>query len=152
MLLKHRMTYRLIIDPELRDIDFTGAQIEVYQLLNSPIGWEKYGYTFVPVLDNENVLIQISTPLTIRNLGGDSELSCAELGGHKIHLNAYRWLYGSPASRLPLDLYRQYMITHEMGHIMGLKHVPNPGHGLAPIMIQQTLGIGNCTPNAELFL
>ncbi len=152
MLLKHRMTYRLVIDPELRDIDFTGAQIEVYRLLNSPIGWEKYGYTFVPVLDNENVLIRISTPFTIRNLGGDSELSCAELGGNKIHLNAYRWLYGAPASGLPLDLYRQYMVSHEMGHIMGLKHVTNPEHGPAPIMIQQTLGIGNCIPNAELFL
>jgi hypothetical protein len=147
-----KKTYRLVIDSDLANIDFTGLQMEVFSLLNSPIGWSKYGYEFVPVVKNEDIFIRISSPRTIRAMGGDGELSCAELNGKNMHLNAYRWLYGAPAAKLNLSGYRQYMVSHEMGHILGYQHIPIPEKGLAPIMIQQTLGIGNCIPNCELFI
>lgn len=38
-----------------------------------------------------------------------------------------------------------------MGHILGYDHVKCPGKGHpAPIMMQQTLGIGECSPNTKL--
>lgn len=126
--------------PSLPNVD---QLIDMY--LNSPIGW---GIPFRKGLNG--IVIHMSTPETISKMG-DRTLSCAELGGRVIHLNVYRWLYGSPASKLPLFLYRQYMVSHELGHILGYEHVETPASGPAPIMIQQTKGIGNCTPNAMVF-
>lgn len=69
-----------------------------------------------------------------------------------IWLNADRWMHGSAASKLPLAEYRQYMVSHEMGHSLGHDHVKCSGSGPAPIMMQQTLGIGTCSPNTKVFI
>jgi hypothetical protein len=43
------------------------------------------------------------------------------------------------------------MVSHEMGHILGKEHVKCPGKGKkAPIMLQHTLGIGECIPNTDV--
>ena len=68
-----------------------------------------------------------------------------------MYLNSQRWMHGSKDSKLPLDEYRQYMVSHEMGHILGYDHVKCPGKGEpAPIMMQQTLGIGQCKPSTRV--
>jgi len=62
-----------------------------------------------------------------------------------------RWTKGAPQSKLELDAYRQYMVSHEMGHILGREHVDCPREGApVPIMVQQTKGIGKCKPNTKL--
>ena len=66
-----------------------------------------------------------------------------------MYLNSERWFKGSAKSKLTLDNYRQYMVSHEIGHILGHQHVKCKGH-LAPVMMQQTLGIGNCSPNTAV--
>jgi len=78
-------------------------------------------------------------------------LSCATLGGDMIWLNADRWIHGATPSKLPLVEYRQYMVSHEMGHSLGHEHDKCLGSGPAPIMMQQTLGIGTCSPNTKIF-
>lgn len=68
-----------------------------------------------------------------------------------MYLNADRWFRGSKASKLTLDNYRQYMVSHEIGHILGFDHKKCPCEGCkAPIMMQQTLGIGKCIPNTKV--
>ncbi len=58
---------------------------------------------------------------------------------------------GASQSKLELKNYRQYMVSHEMGHILGYDHVKCPGpRSPAPIMLQQTKGVGECTPNTKL--
>jgi heat shock protein HtpX len=43
------------------------------------------------------------------------------------------------------------VLAHEMGHILGFEHVTCPGPGQpAPLMMQQTRGIGRCVPNTKL--
>ena len=68
-----------------------------------------------------------------------------------MYLNYDRWINGSPASKLDLEDYRQYMVSHEIGHILGKGHKKCPCKGChAPIMMQQTLGIEQCIPNINV--
>ena len=123
----------------------------VMAYLNHPDGWSKHGYFFEPVQTNESVIIRLSTPKTIQQTCGNGNLSCAELGGSFMYLNADRWFHGSAESKLKLDDYRQYMVSHEIGHILGHDHKKCPCVGCnAPIMMQQTLGIGECKPNTKV--
>ena len=120
--------------------------------LNDPDGWAKHGYFFEPVDSREDVLIRLSSPKTIASICGlEGNLSCAELGGRHMYLNADRWFHGATESKLPLERYRQYMVSHEIGHILGHEHAKCPCKGCpAPIMMQQTKGIGNCKPNTSV--
>ena len=130
-------------------------QIDFYIMayLNSPDGWSQDGYHFEPVEKYKaNVLIRLSLSKTITRICGVSPmLSCAVLGGRNMYLCAERWFHGAPKSGLKLEDYRQYMVSHEMGHILGKDHHDCPGKGRpAPIMLQQTLGIGECIPNTNV--
>jgi hypothetical protein len=127
-----------------KDVEFL-----ILAYLNDPDGW---GYKFLPVSSNEDVHIRLSSSKTIKSICGlPQNLSCAELGGKHMYLNAERWFHGSSKSKLKLEDYRQYMVSHEMGHILGYDHKKCPCKGcLAPIMMQQTLGIGQCHPNTKV--
>ena len=120
--------------------------------LNHPSGWAAQGHFFEPVNDHEDVHIRLSSPETIQKICGIREnLSCAELGGKNMYLNADRWFHGASASKLSLVDYRQYMISHEIGHILGYDHEVCSCKGcIAPIMMQQTKGIGECRPNTSV--
>jgi hypothetical protein len=153
--MKH-IRYRFLIDDDvmkhhsIRNTAIINYAIMCY--LNHPEGWSSQGYFFEPVDSREKVLIRLAMPKTIKNISGCSEdLSCAELGGRFMYLNADRWFNGSEKSKLNLDDYRQYLVSHEIGHILGHGHQKCPCKGCkAPIMMQQTLGIGNCKPNTSL--
>ena len=124
--------------------------VSVY--LNDPDGWVSKGYSFENVKTNPDVTIYLSSPDMIeKKCGLPRNLSCAILMGDKMYLNSKRWFNGSTESKLDLENYRQYMVSHEIGHILGFEHKSCPCPGcLAPIMLQQTLGIGKCIPNTKI--
>lgn len=141
------MRYRTSVDPDVHYPPARFAQ-EIAIYLADPDGWAQM-FTFVPGPGGKH--IRLSSPSTLKSEGCKNDgLSCATLGGTDIWLNADRWMHGAPASRLPLVEYRQYMVSHEMGHALGYDHVKCPGSGPAPVMMQQTLGIGSCEPNTKL--
>jgi hypothetical protein len=142
--------YTTIVD---KDVSYDSSRFarEVEAYLADPDGWVSRGYTFVRS-KTPKVIIHLSSSSTLATNGcKDSELSCAELNGRHMYLNATRWLKGASKSKLQLKEYRQYMVSHEIGHILGYDHVSCPGKGApAPIMLQQTKGIESCTPNIKL--
>lgn len=150
------MKFKFTIDSDviksynIRNTVDIACDIGVY--LNDPSGWSKHGYFFEPVNDHEDVHIRLCSPQTIQHICGVGEnLSCAELGGKNMYLNADRWFHGASPSKLSLYDYRQYMVSHEIGHILGHNHKSCPCKGCkAPIMMQQTKGIGECTPNTAV--
>jgi hypothetical protein len=127
-------------------------ELDILIYLNSPDGWSQYGYYFEATQKDPQVLIRLSSSSTIKtDCGLPSNLSCAVLGGSKIWLNSNRWFHGSSKSKLSLEDYRQYMVSHEMGHILGYEHEECKGKGhKAPVMMQQTLGIKKCIPNINV--
>jgi len=143
-----RIRCKIVVDSGIESKDFADL-VMIY--LNDPNGWVKKGYTFTQVSSKEDVLIHLSTPQTVKKQCGISGLSCAEMGGKQMYLNSKRWFEGAPKSKLNLVNYRQYLVSHEMGHILGYDHetCKGPGHP-APIMMQQTKGIRQCFPNTAV--
>jgi hypothetical protein len=143
--------YTAHVDPDVRYSQEEFSElIQIY--LSDPSGWEAHGYRFVYTEKDPDVLIRLVTPKNIVKICGlPDNLSCATLGGRNMYLNANRWLHGSSASKLSLDSYRQYVVSHEMGHVLGHEHEKCPGRGEpAPIMMQQTIGIGQCKANTAI--
>jgi len=150
-----RKTFRVTIDDDvkkLHSVTDSDIQFAIMAYLNDPDGWAVYGYSFELVQKNEDILIRLSSPRTITKVCGlEGNLSCAELGGHNMYLNSNRWFYGAKQSKQSLENYRQYMVSHEVGHILGYGHEKCPCAGCdAPIMMQQTKGIGKCIPNIKV--
>jgi hypothetical protein len=72
--------------------------------------------------------------------------SCAQDG--RAALNAMRWLDGAAAYGPRLGRYRTYMVSHEVGHLLGRGHASCPApRAPAPVMMQQTKGVAPCRPN-----
>lgn len=152
-----RITYTAKIDDDvkkqytLHNADERQFDFYLMAYLNSPDGWSQQGYVFEQQ-PHGHVHIRLSSSETIdKTCGLSGKLSCAELGGKHMYLNADRWFHGAPKSKLSLEDYRQYMVSHEIGHILGHGHATCKGKGqLAPIMMQQTRGIGECIPNTNV--
>jgi hypothetical protein len=150
--MKRHYTFRTEVDSDIKKYSPAEFHFLVTTYLNDPDGWNSKGYTFEAVDSNEDVLIRLSSPKTlVEKCGLSNNLSCAELGGRHMYLNSYRWFHGSKQSKLDLSNYRQYVVSHEIGHILGFQHEQCPCVGCkAPIMTQQTIGIGKCIPNTKV--
>ncbi len=62
-------------------------------------------------------------------------------------LNVDRWRAGAE-DFLSVDLYRVYLVNHEIGHALRHDHIGCPGPGLpAPVMMQQTKSVESCLAN-----
>lgn len=142
------MKFSFTIDPDI-SLNYSETLLEITAYLNDPDGW---GILFVPTSTNPDFRIRMSSNSNITKICGlPSGLSCAELSGTNMYLNVDRWLNGATKSGLDLANYRQYMVSHEVGHILGHEHAKCTGRGNpAPIMMQQTFGIGSCKPNTKI--
>lgn len=67
--------------------------------------------------------------------------------GQQTMLNADRWLNATP-DFADLNVYRHYLVNHEFGHGLGYQHEYCPAAGApAPVMAQQSMGLGACVAN-----
>ena len=94
-----------------------------------------------------DVRVVLASPRTTdrlcRPLDTAGIFSCG--AGSTAVINRMRWHRGADAWSGDLAGYRQYVVNHEVGHTLGHGHVGCPGRGqLAPVMMQQTKGIGAC--------
>ena len=165
--------YNVAVHPdvaaEVRVEDF--AQ-EAGHILDLPRGWRQWGFRFVRVYpDNAGAAqmrarrgffftLQLTPNAEIRKFGEKEfdGMSVCDCGHHMVYINADRWRGGAKPTttdsvrHMPLASYRQYVILHEVGHILSQC---SPTHhkkacapcGRAPVMMQQTNGVGACRWN-----
>jgi hypothetical protein len=123
----------------------------VMATLNDPRSWGHGGSrTFARTDGPADIRVILASPDTssslCRPLVTKGTLSCSV--GDKAIITAYRWALATP--EFPnLGVYRQYVVNHEVGHVLGKGHERCPGPGrLAPLMQQQTIKVAPCKPNA----
>ncbi len=93
--------------------------------------------------------VTLATPSVVGSYGGCSRYySCRS--GYMVLINEARWkgatlTYPGPSLRHP---YRQLVINHEVGHVLGFGHAGCSGVSKpAPVMQQQSKGLGGCKRN-----
>ena len=83
-------------------------------------------------------------------VNGRPYTSCRSTG--RVIINLDRWRLSAKPYRdakVPITVYRQYVINHETGHELGYSHEGCPRRGgPAPVMVQQSLTVRGCVPYA----
>lgn len=120
--------------------------------LNDPKSW---GPTFIEVTSDPHIIIRKSTPEEMSVWYSEFKgLSVCDTRSFptQIHILKTNWDTIPPASGfVRRDDYRRYVLLHEIGHALGRGHDTCTGSGPAPIMMQQTLGTGQCKPNPWVY-
>jgi hypothetical protein len=122
-------------------------------VLNDPRSWRGVdGVTFARTDGRDaDMVLLLASPRTTddlcRPLDTRGVASCA-IGGRVI-LTFHRWVNATPEYAADRPAYRRYLVNHEIGHLLGHRHVRCPRKGnLAPVMQQQTYGLKGCRPNS----
>lgn len=144
------LRYQVEVEDGLAIDDACFASL-VGRILNDPRGWGGDGsVSFQQVGGQADFRLILASPETtdrlcypLRTAG---KYSCRSRTG--VILNLLRWEEGTEDYADNLDTYREYLINHEVGHLLGHGHVGCPGPGEpAPVMMQQTKGLGECLLN-----
>ncbi|WP_246277551.1 DUF3152 domain-containing protein [Phytohabitans rumicis] len=153
--------YRVAVE-DGADEDVARFATAVDSALGAPGSWIANGqrrFQRVPDGGGHDFTVYLVTAATAREMcaavwvdnrvDGKSYTSCRGLG--KVIINLDRWRLSVPhyvAAKVPLDVYRSYVVNHEVGHELGFAHERCPGRGkLAPVMMQQTLFLNGCVAN-----
>ncbi len=147
-------TYSLEVEPA-SGIDPYAFAAEAETILSDARGWTARGERRLQRIGRTDAQVRVvlATPATVdaycarAGLRTQGRYSC--WNGRFAMLNADRWRTGAAPFTAPLEQYRAYLVSHEVGHGLGYGHVGCPASGaLAPVMMQQTISIGACLPNA----
>ncbi|MDO5700604.1 MAG: DUF3152 domain-containing protein [Bowdeniella nasicola] len=143
------LTYRVEVEEGL-PIDGEAFAAAVHSVVNDQRGWPR---AFTQVSDGGMIQVVLASPDLVDRLCAPlktrGRLSCQR--GSRAVINAVRWQEGAEpflqAGGTRAD-YRRYLLNHEIGHLLSEVHVPCSGPGEpAPVMMQQTLSVGECEPN-----
>ncbi|HEY3509775.1 DUF3152 domain-containing protein [Kribbella sp. NPDC051137] len=149
---RDKLTYRVEIE---QGVTVNGAAVaaKIHQTLTDPRGWQALHPVSFERTDKPDADLRIilATPALTDKLclpldtGG--EVSCRV--EDRVVLNAKRWVYAIPAYNGQVELYRSYLVNHEVGHALGHGHSTcTTPKTPAPVMMQQTKGLAGCLPNA----
>lgn len=126
----------------------------VLATLNDPRGWGPLdGVTFSrTAADDASIRVVLASPATTDRLCAplqtEGRYSCGNSLTGVAALNFDRWVNGAADFGDDVATYRQYLVNHEVGHVLGHGHESCPAPGaVAPVMVQQSISTDGCLPN-----
>jgi hypothetical protein len=149
--------YRVAVERDIKGITADQFARAVTGTLRDSRSWTAGGewrFARVGPGGRSDFTVRLVTPKTRDALCAGARDGYTSCRTHdEVVVNVARWAKGVPDYGASLDVYRQYVINHEVGHRLGQAHELCPGKGdPAPVMQQQTLGLHKCTPNPWPFL
>lgn len=138
-------------------LDIDGAKFadQVLATLNDPRSWGGDGSrTFSRTAGEATLTVTLASPATVDRLCAPLDTgglwSCGVQG--RAVLNHLRWVTGSPVYGDDMAAYREYLVNHEVGHVLGHRHSTcTSSRSLAPVMVQQSGAPIACVPNGWPF-
>lgn len=147
----HEITIRYRVERHTED-DATADFADVVDAtLTDDRGWQRAKFRFERTADAPYLIVLAEgDEVDRRCLPYDTYGKYSCQNGPVVALNADRWRGADPKWTGDLATYRQMLVNHEVGHLLGLKHphpqCPRPGEP-APVMNQQSTELNGCLPN-----
>jgi len=132
--------------------DLEAFAAAVAQTYADPRGWNLGGTVrFERVASGGALTLWLAADSQMETFGGACDVMWSCRSGRNVVINEDRWLGASPAWTQAggnLRDYQHMVVNHETGHWLGFGHADcaSPGSA-APIMQQQSMDLGGCTPN-----
>jgi hypothetical protein len=143
---------RFRVERRVSDPATAGFARTVLATLSDPRGWQRGDVRLVPD-EKASYVVVLVEPDEAQRLCQPYDVyrkySCQN--GPTVVLNAERWRHATPQWTGSLAAYRQMLVNHEVGHLLGLHHpvgrqCPRPGVP-ARVMAQQSTELRGCLPN-----
>lgn len=141
----------LRLDRRTGDAATADFEAVVQATLTDPRGWQQAGFAFSFTPDAPYTVVLAEGPVVHElckpyDVGG--RFSCQN--GPVVALNADRWRHATRQWTGDLATYKQMLVNHEVGHLLGQHHpavhCPKAGER-APVMAQQSTELDGCLPN-----
>jgi uncharacterized protein DUF3152 len=115
-----------------------------------PRGWSLGGaINFKRVSSGGDFILWLASPDAMTLFSDDCSPLWSCRVGRDVVINDGRFRAGSRYWMGAIDDYRVLLVNHETGHWIGFDHNECPGPGApAPIMMQQSKGVGACVGNS----
>ena len=145
------LVIHLAFESEIDDLTSLELEAAALAVLNTAGGWNEAGFFFVA--DPESRLrVVLAEGRKVDELCDPFEtfgrVSCQN--GPIVALNADRWREAFDEWQGSVEDYRHYLITHEVGHLIGLRHpvgrCPTDTR-VSAVMEPQTNNLGRCLGN-----
>lgn len=136
---------------EVADVTTGELQTTALDILNDPAGWSRSGFEFVADESSDLIVILAEGPRVDElclPLDTGGIVNCQN--GPVVALNADRWRSAFDDWDSTLGAYRTYVVNHEVGHLVGLRHPEERcphADKVSALMEPQTTNLQGCTGN-----